>query len=288
MIVSNTTGRCWTKSCKSKCFGVAVNSLKLIMAFLSNRILKLLRKFLTDDIVRLSVPTACMENFVYKLLIENKRVMSGGSMLSRFLVFLLSSFLLISFVSTNTAGAEDTDVQLFKVQLAVAKKGNPRAQYYLGEMHEQGLGTKQDVDEAFKWYNKAAEKGDPLAQRKLALREEIVTEIKKEQEAERVKAITAPAKTAIIEKSEKQEKPAKTVITGIPEKQESQAKPEIPVKPADKGKSGPESVSVAVVDKTEAEREIARIRAERKEQRHAAVRKMLRDMQKNAPGELFE
>jgi TPR repeat protein len=212
-------------------------------------------------------------------------------MLSRFLVFLLSSFLLISFVPTNTAGAEDTDVQLFKVQLAVAKKGNPRAQYYLGEMHEQGLGTKQDVDEAFKWYNKAAEKGDPLAQRKLALREEIVTEIKKEQEAERVKAITAPAKTTIIEKSEKpekQEKPAKTVITGKPEKQESPAKPEIPVKPADKGKSGPESVSVAVVEKTEAEREIARIRDEKKEQRRAAVRKMLRDMQKNAPGELFE
>lgn len=216
---------------------------------------------------------------------------------SRFLIFSLSLFLLISSVPANSAGVEDADVQLFKVQLAMAKKGNPRAQYYLGEMHEQGLGTKQDVDEAFKWYNKAAEKGDPLAQRKLALREEIMTEIKKEQEAERVKAITAPAKTAIMEKPEKpekQEKPeksgktGKTGKTGNPEKQEKPAKPETLVKPEEKDKSGPQSVPVAVVEKTEADREIARIRAEKKEQRRAAVRKMLRDIQKNPVGELFE
>jgi TPR repeat protein len=209
-------------------------------------------------------------------------------MLSRFLFFFLSLFLLNSFVPANAAGVDDADERLFKVQLAIAKKGNPRAEYYLGEMHEQGLGTKQDPGEAFKWYAKAAEKGDPLAKRKLALREEIMSEIKNEQEADRVKAITQPANTAIPEKQEKPAKPEKTVKTAKPEKQETPAKPVIPVKPAEKDKSGPQLVPVAISEKAEAESEIARIRAEKKEQRRAAVRKMLRDMQKNPVGELFE
>ena len=224
-------------------------------------------------------------------------VIRGGTMLFRFLFPFLSLFLLISFMPANAAGVDDADVQLFRVQYAMAKQGNPRAQYYLGEMHEQGLGTKQDVDEAFKWYNKAAEKGDPLAQRKLALREEIMLEIKREQEQERIKAIVVPPKTAVPEKPEIQAKPEKTVK---PEKHERIAKPaksektpipEKPVKPMDRDKSGPQnvpSVPVAVAETNEAEQEIARIRAEKKEQRRAAVRKMLRDMQKNAPGELFE
>ncbi|MCR4302286.1 MAG: SEL1-like repeat protein, partial [Sulfuricaulis sp.] len=104
-------------------------------------------------------------------------------MSSRSLIFFLSFFLLFLFTPANAAGIDDADERLFRVQLAIAMKGNPRAEYYLGEMHEQGLGTKQNADEAFKWYAKAAEKGDPLAQRKLALREEIMSEIKKEQQA---------------------------------------------------------------------------------------------------------
>ena len=76
----------------------------------------------------------------------------------------------------NSAGLDDADERLFKVQLAMAEKGDTRAQYFLGEMHEQGLGTKQDADEAFKWYTKAAEQGDSLALRKLAHRKEIIDE----------------------------------------------------------------------------------------------------------------
>src|SRR3989344_3743256 len=91
-----------------------------------------------------------------------------------FFLFLL----LVPGMPAYSAGLDDADERLFKVQMTMAEKGNTRAQYYLGEMHEQGLGTKQNVDEAFKWYAKAAEQGDPLAQRKIAHREEIISEIK--------------------------------------------------------------------------------------------------------------
>lgn len=99
----------------------------------------------------------------------------------------------------HSAGLDDADERLFKVQLAMAEKGDTRAQYYLGEMHEQGLGTKQDVDEAFKWYTKAAERGDPMAKRKLAHRQEIISEIKNEQAVEKLKSSATaaiPAKPA--------------------------------------------------------------------------------------------
>lgn len=70
-------------------------------------------------------------------------------------------------------GLDDADTRLYQVQLAMAEKGDAHAQYFLGEMHEQGLGTRQNLDEAFKWYEKAAEKGDVWAKRKLARRAEI-------------------------------------------------------------------------------------------------------------------
>jgi TPR repeat protein len=91
----------------------------------------------------------------------------------RFTSHLLAFFLTITGVSAGAAGLQDTNEQLFQVQLAQAMKGDARAQYYLGEMHEQGLGTRQNIDEAFKWYAKAAKQGDTLAKRKLALRPQI-------------------------------------------------------------------------------------------------------------------
>jgi TPR repeat protein len=159
----------------------------------------------------------------------------------------------------NSEGLEDADLRLFKVQMAMAEQGKPRAQYYLGEMHEQGLGTKQDVDEAFKWYAKAAEQGDPLAQRKMSLRKEIMNEIRKEQEAEQR---NAPKSTVI------PEKPAvKSKITAAP----------APTAPA----------TVAQNDLVRQEAE-DRIKAAEKQKRRAAVRAMILERIRNPVGELFE
>jgi len=91
----------------------------------------------------------------------------------KFLGHLLVMFLSVASVSAGAAGLNDTDDRLFQLQLAQAMKGDARAQYYLGEMYERGLGTSQNIDEAYKWYAKAAQKGDSWAKSKLALRAKI-------------------------------------------------------------------------------------------------------------------
>jgi len=87
-------------------------------------------------------------------------------------------FLAVASVSAGAVGLNDTDERLFQVQRAQAMKGDAHAQYYLGEMYEQGLGTSQNIDEAFKWYAKAAKKGDSLAKRKLVHRAEIEEDLR--------------------------------------------------------------------------------------------------------------
>jgi hypothetical protein len=54
-----------------------------------------------------------------------------------------------------------------KVWLPEAKAGDPKAQTYVGEMFEQGLGTTPDYATAVSWYRKAAEQGYDRAQMNL-------------------------------------------------------------------------------------------------------------------------
>jgi uncharacterized caspase-like protein len=51
-----------------------------------------------------------------------------------------------------------------RVWMASAQEGDPKAQYYVGEIYEQGLGTEPDYENAAHWYRKAAEKGYSPAQ----------------------------------------------------------------------------------------------------------------------------
>jgi hypothetical protein len=99
-------------------------------------------------------------------------------MSTRFLSHLLVFFLSVTSVSAGAAGLNDTDDRLFQLQRAQAMKGDARAQYYLGEMYERGLGTSQNIDEANKWYAKAAQKGDSWAKSKLALRAKIEEDLR--------------------------------------------------------------------------------------------------------------
>jgi TPR repeat protein len=168
----------------------------------------------------------------------------------------LFAFVLLPATPANSAGMDDADERLFKVQLTMAEKGDTRAQYYLGEMHEQGLGTKQDVDEAFKWYAKAAEQGDSLAMRKLAHRKEIISEIKQEQEAEKL---------------------GSSVTTTKPENNGETAKRASPSTPA----------AVARADQARLEQERIKKAAER-EKRRAMVRAMVLERMRNPVGGMFE
>lgn len=71
------------------------------------------------------------------------------------------------------ASLDDADQRLFKAQEMMAAKGDPAAQYYLGEMYKNGLGTTTDMKQAFEQYEKSATKGNPLAKRKLEHRKQI-------------------------------------------------------------------------------------------------------------------
>lgn len=56
---------------------------------------------------------------------------------------------------------------LYKVALAefqkAAEKGDARAQYSLGVMYLDGIGTQKDKKEAMRWLKKAADQKHPLA-----------------------------------------------------------------------------------------------------------------------------
>jgi len=47
----------------------------------------------------------------------------------------------------------------FNRQLPIAKKGNAKAQYSIGEMYERGKGIQRDTKKAFTWYSRAASQG---------------------------------------------------------------------------------------------------------------------------------
>lgn len=135
--------------------------------------------------------------------------------------WLLFLFLLLPSMPAAAGALDDADERLYQAQLALAQKGDPRAEYFLGEMHEHGLGTKQDAAEAFKWYAKAAESGDVLAKRKLSLRKEIETEIKTEQAAETASPPPPPA--TVTEKKRGTALPAASVTARAKDTQAAEA-----------------------------------------------------------------
>ena len=51
----------------------------------------------------------------------------------------------------------------FKRQLPKAEKGDPKAQYNIGEMYDRGKGTAKDKQKAFSWYSLSASQGNTKA-----------------------------------------------------------------------------------------------------------------------------
>jgi TPR repeat protein len=172
-------------------------------------------------------------------------------------VLLLS---LMMSVTVEAAGIDDADERLFKVQQSLANQGDARAQYYLGEMYEQGLGTTQNLDEAFKWYAKAADQGDALAKRKLAHRADIEADAKVEQAADAVPAAASP------------EKPENS---GGPVKRAKPVKAQPVTARSDKNAIDEQKIKAAQM-------------ATEKEKRRAAVRAMILERTRHPVGEPFE
>ena len=78
------------------------------------------------------------------------------------LVALAFSCLLIFSMPAN---ANDADT--FKAMVALANKGDAEAQYHVGMMHNNGIGTQQDPKQAFEWFQKSTASSDPLGAYKL-------------------------------------------------------------------------------------------------------------------------
>ena len=79
----------------------------------------------------------------------------------KFIGLILSCLLFFSL----TAHADDTAT--FNGMLALATKGDAEAQYHVGMMYNNGIGTQRDPKQAFVWFQKSAAAHDPLGAYKL-------------------------------------------------------------------------------------------------------------------------
>ena len=77
----------------------------------------------------------------------------------RFFVMVLSVIFLLPSLSQADG--------LFDFQMKLAEKGNPEAQFKVGEMYETGFGVKQDMKQAMSWIIKADNQGHETAGFKL-------------------------------------------------------------------------------------------------------------------------
>ena len=63
--------------------------------------------------------------------------------------------------------ADANDAGTFNAMVALASKGDAEAQYHVGMMYNNGIGTRKDLRQAFEWFQKAAASNDPLGAYKL-------------------------------------------------------------------------------------------------------------------------
>lgn len=66
-----------------------------------------------------------------------------------------------------SAPAKANDAANFSAMVRLANTGNAEAQYHVGMMHNNGIGTQQDPKQAFEWFRKSTASGDPLGAYKL-------------------------------------------------------------------------------------------------------------------------
>ena len=63
--------------------------------------------------------------------------------------------------------ASANEAATFNAMVALANKGDAEAQYHVGMMYNNGIGTQQNPKQAFEWFQKSAASNDPLGAYKL-------------------------------------------------------------------------------------------------------------------------
>ena len=82
-----------------------------------------------------------------------------------FLALLIGSLsLMLIFVGGQPAYAQQVQSRPLDEIRSAAERGDAQAQYELGRVYEEGIEIKADVNEAVKWYTKAAEQNLSMAQ----------------------------------------------------------------------------------------------------------------------------
>ncbi len=83
--------------------------------------------------------------------------------------------LLVALAATTARAETPEEVQarIFNSFLRTATEGDTNSQFVVGHRYEIGVGTAQDLDRAFYWYNQAAERGHPLAKLKMEERKRV-------------------------------------------------------------------------------------------------------------------
>ena len=85
-----------------------------------------------------------------------------------FIAILFTSFILTAATPARADDPGNEAARQFRAQESLALQGNVESQYRVGEMCEQGLGTRRDAAMAYLWYSKAARQGDARARDRLA------------------------------------------------------------------------------------------------------------------------
>ena len=63
--------------------------------------------------------------------------------------------------------ARANEADTFKAMVVLADKGDAEAQYHVGMMYNNGIGTQRDIKQAFAWFQKSAASDHPLGAYKL-------------------------------------------------------------------------------------------------------------------------
>lgn len=93
--------------------------------------------------------------------LAKRRGRNRGGADMKFIALAFSCLLLLSM----PANANDSET--FNAMIALANKGDAEAQYHVGMMYNNGIGTQQDPRQAFEWFQKSTASNDPLGAYKL-------------------------------------------------------------------------------------------------------------------------
>lgn len=83
------------------------------------------------------------------------------------LAFIWKSRWALFLILALCTSAHASDKALFNQIRELAERGIAEAQYHVGMMYNNGIGTKKDPQQAFNWFSKAANAGDVLGAYKL-------------------------------------------------------------------------------------------------------------------------